>query len=182
MSSLNRRLNSTRAGGAIVTGGAVRLGRGICKKLANIGFGIVVHYRSSDVEAKSLVHEINSYGGNAVSVHCNLCDEESARSLVKRSSEAIRLNIQPLVNSASIFEHDTLQTMTVASFDNHMKANILAPTLLCSSFESHVRENNVLGASIVNILDQKLANTNGDHLAYTLSKYALAGLTDTLAR
>lgn len=36
--------------------------------------------------------------------------------------------------------------------------------------------------SIINILDQKLANSNGDHLSYTLSKYGLSGLTETLAR
>ena len=36
--------------------------------------------------------------------------------------------------------------------------------------------------NIVNILDQKLENPNPDHMSYTMSKYGLAGMSDTLAR
>ena len=48
--------------------------------------------------------------------------------------------------------------------------------------ELHKLNNGKLQSSVVNILDQKISNPNPDYLSYTASKFALLGLTDTLAR
>ena len=69
--------------------------------------------------------------------------------------------------------------MEAAAFDGIMAVNLRAPVLLSQEFAAQLsgRDDGV----IINILDQKLANTNPDFLSYSLSKYGLAGLTDMLA-
>ena len=56
-----------------------------------------------------------------------------------------------------------------------------APVLLTQAFARAERPAGAQ-ASIVNILDQRLAQPHGDQLAYTLGKYALEGFTRVAAR
>src|SRR5262249_31871960 len=85
-----------------------------------------------------------------------------------------------LINSASAFDYDTIANLTGASFDRHMRLNTLAPVLLSRAFAGALAEGQ--RGVIVNFLDFKLATPYPDHFAYTLSKYALAGATELLAR
>jgi hypothetical protein len=82
------------------------------------------------------------------------------------------------VNSASIFKHDQLEDLQEAVFLEHMRVNLFAPMELSSGLLKHVQARRKGGETIdhgavciVNLLDQKLANTNPDHLSYTMSKY-----------
>ena len=56
----------------LVTGGARRIGREICLRLAKEGFSIAVHYQTSESEAQSLVEEIESIGQKAISIQSDL--------------------------------------------------------------------------------------------------------------
>lgn len=182
---------------ALVTGGALRLGRAICLRLSEnaVAVPVVIHCNSSQAEAYELKELIESSreGARAEVVVCDLKDSAATESLVEKASLALGgVAINTLVNSASIFIHDDLESLGEGQrnlFAEHMQVNLLAPALLCKAFQSHVKARAAAGEvaprgtlSIINILDQKLANTNPDHLSYTLSKYGLAGLTDTLAR
>jgi len=180
---------------ALVTGGALRLGRAICLRLSESAVPVVIHCRSSTKEAYELKEliEASREGARAEVVVCDLKDSAAAESLVETASLALGgEGINTLVNSASMFTHDDLESLEEEGkgglFAEHMQVNLLAPALLCKGFQRHVKARIAAGdtiqsgtLSIVNILDQKLANTNPDHLSYTLSKYGLAGLTDTLA-
>lgn len=86
-----------------------------------------------------------------------------------------------LVNSASMFGQDRLETVTSADLADHYAVNAIAPVLLSQGF---VAADRPVGknASIVNILDQRLAQPHGDQLAYTLGKFALEGFTRLAAR
>ena len=68
---------------------------------------------------------------------------------------------------------------SAAEFDAHMAVNARAPMLL---IDEMARRHDGGAALIVNIGDSKLAAPNPDYLSYTLSKYALFGLTEVAAR
>jgi NAD(P)-dependent dehydrogenase (short-subunit alcohol dehydrogenase family) len=68
----------------------------------------------------------------------------------------------------------------VAEFDAHMAVNVRGPALLIEAFARAHEEGR--DALVVNLLDSKLAAPNPDYLSYTLSKQALAGLTELAAR
>ncbi|HEU4453048.1 MAG TPA: SDR family NAD(P)-dependent oxidoreductase, partial [Longimicrobium sp.] len=53
---------------ALVTGGAVRVGRAISQALAAEGMRLVIHYNSSSKPADELVDEIRRGGGEAVAI------------------------------------------------------------------------------------------------------------------
>ena len=61
-----------------------------------------------------------------------------------------------------------------------MEVNAKSPMLLIRSLNKNLGEGQT--ACVVNVLDQKIAEPNPDHLSYTASKYAMLGLTDALAR
>ncbi|XBQ15238.1 MAG: SDR family oxidoreductase [Oceanicaulis sp.] len=164
-------------GAALVTGGAKRIGRAFIEALAADGHPVAIHYNTSSHEADALAEAVRAAGGTAVTLGADLSDAEAAASLPARAREALG-PLSVLVNSASIFEDDTLETVGAESFRRHMDANTLAPALLTQGFAQAPGEN----ALVVNLLDYKLFNINADFFSYTLSKAALKAMTEMLAR
>jgi len=165
-------------GTVLVTGGAKRIGRAICLRLAQEGYSIAVHFRGSSSEADEVVAAIEELGGNAFSVKADLADADSATSLVSQVSE--KGPVFGIVNNASLFIHDDIQSIDTDSWDAHMDVNAKSPMLLIRSLNETLKGDQT--ACVVNVLDQKIAEPNPDHLSYTASRYAMLGLTDALAR
>lgn len=167
----------TERGAVLVTGGAKRVGRAFIEALAADGHACAVHYNKSSRDADALVDEIRSAGGTAFALGADLSDPVAAEGLIPRAVQSLG-PISLLVNSASIFEDDSSDTITAKTFNRHMGANLLAPALLSKAFAAQAPE----GSLIVNLLDYKLFNINADFFSYTLSKAGLKTMTEMLAR
>ncbi|MDZ4760742.1 MAG: SDR family oxidoreductase [Alphaproteobacteria bacterium] len=165
---------------ALVTGAGKRLGRAIALRYARDGCDIAVHYRSSEAGAFAVVHEIEAMGRRAFAAGF----DQSSETAVREGFAAIRVAFgrapNVLVNSASVFEWDDIATTSEASLDRHFRANLFGPVLLTRLVAEAAGEDT--RGLILNLLDQKLFNPNPDHLAYTLSKYALQGFTTLMSR
>jgi len=85
-----------------------------------------------------------------------------------------------LVNNASMFGLDGPEDMTADTLLAHFTINSAAPVLLARDVAARAQPG--APAAIVNILDQRIVHPAGDQASYTLSKLALAGATDMLAR
>ena len=168
-------------GGALVTGGAKRVGRAICLALGEAGYAVAIHHRGDEAEAKALGAEIEAKGGRAAAIHADLSNDDETSNLVTKASAAVG-PLTLLVNNASHFDDDRIETVTVESFRGHMAPNLLAPLLLIQAFAKAAAD---LGAdadpSVVNIIDQRVLRPNPQFLSYTLSKSALYTATQTLA-
>lgn len=165
---------------ALVTGAGKRLGRAVALDLAQAGWGIVAHYRSSVKEADEVVRAAQKAGAKAVAVGADLDDAAARHALVTHATQAAGAPITALVNCAAIFEHDTIATFSEEALQRHIRTNTLTPSLLAREFAEALPESE--RGVVVNFLDFKLANPYPDHFSYTLSKYALAGATELLAR
>ena len=165
---------------ALITGAGQRLGRAVALDLARAGWGVVAHYRRSAKEAEAVAAEARAGGGAAVIVGADLDDAAERRHLIAQSQEAAGATLDALVNCAAMFEHDTIDTLTEATLQRHIALNTFTPALLTREFSEALPEGG--GGCVVNFLDFKLANPYPDHFSYTLSKYALAGATELLAR
>jgi NAD(P)-dependent dehydrogenase (short-subunit alcohol dehydrogenase family) len=165
---------------ALITGGAQRLGRAVALELGRAGWGVVVHYRRSDSEALAVAEEIRESGGAVVTVRADLDDPAERTALIGEAVRAARAPLTALVNCAAMFEHDTIDTLNEALLQRHMAINVLTPCVLAREFAEALPEE--ARGVVVNFLDFKLANPYPDHFSYTLSKYALAGATEVLAR
>ena len=158
---------------AIVTGGAKRIGGEISRALAADGWHVLIHCNRSRAEAEALAAEL----GSASVVAAELADPGAADTIV-----AALDGLPPprlLVNNASRFIYDSAAEFTVAGWDANLDINLRAPALLSRAFAVRVGAGPGL---IVNLLDAKMAGPNPDFFTYTVSKLALAGLTELCAR
>lgn len=162
----------------IVTGAAKRLGAVTALAFARAGHDVVVHYNRSQSEAAAQVAKIEALGRKALAVQADLAMPGDIAALFATLANHM---IEPatLINSASIFEYDTVETLNAGSLTRHYATNTEAPVLLAQHFARTLAAGTE--GSIVNLLDQRLFNLNTDFVSYTLSKYALLGATSILA-
>ena len=164
----------------LVTGAAKRLGREIALTLARAGWRVAVHYRESQHDAIKTVADCADAAGASASFCADLSNEDEARQLLPTVIEAFGY-VDAIVNSASIFEHDTPQSFSFAAMEKHMRANAAAPIVLSQALHTHLQTRGDARGAVVNLLDQKLWNPNPDFVSYTLSKAALESANTMLA-
>ena len=199
----------------LVTGAAKRLGREIALALAKNGWRVAVHYHSSeqdaintiaDLEANTPATAINDVENSSNSAksttqakphakfQCDLSDEAGVRALLPQVIAHFG-QVDAVVNSAAIFEHDAAATFSYGALHKHLATNTGAAIVLAQALHVHmsarqksarqkeggtVELRKVQGA-VVNLLDQKLWNQNPDFFSYTLSKAALEAANTMLA-
>jgi NAD(P)-dependent dehydrogenase (short-subunit alcohol dehydrogenase family) len=163
----------------LVTGAAKRLGRVIALKLAGGGYDVAIHFRGSKADAESLAAEIGKMGRRTALVDGDLANEESLATIVPRASAALG-GLTALINCASVFEDDRIQTVTRATWDKHLNTNLRAPLVLSQAFAKQLPAG--ANGAIVNIVDQAVLNLTPQFLSYTISKAGLWTLTQTLAQ
>ncbi len=159
---------------ALVTGGAVRVGRVFVEALAADGWAVAIHCHGSSTRGQALAADLERAGRRAAVVEADLGDDDAVAGVVQAAVRALG-PLHLLVNSASIFEADTSADLTPADFRRQVGINLLAPLLLARDVAAQVPADTV--GHIVNVLDQKVAFPLPDYLSYTLSKTGLATAT-----
>ena len=174
---------------ALVTGGAKRLGRAMALYLAGRGYDVAVHYASSDKAAEDTAAAIRAMGRRAAPLQADLLDEAQTAALVGRAIEALGGPLTCLINNASIFEYDRVDTVTRQSWDRHFESNLRAPFVLMQHMARHAPtaeqdENNEprARAMVLNMIDQRVRKLTPEFMSYTLAKSALWTLTQTAAQ
>jgi NAD(P)-dependent dehydrogenase (short-subunit alcohol dehydrogenase family) len=160
----------------LVTGGARRVGAALVRALAANGHLTIVHYQRSADEARRLADEIEAGGGRCGVIQADFTDRESTGSLIARCTELFG-PIGVLVNNASGYRYDTIDTLEAGAWDENMRTNLEAPLFLAKDFARMCVE----GGSIINMLDFKVTNLNPDYFSYTVAKVGMAGATRMLA-
>ena len=160
---------------ALVTGAARRIGRAISLALAREGANVAVHYSRSEREAVELAAEIESLGVRAVALGADLADPDQLAGLVDRARGALG-TIEILVNNASIFPSDTLETIDLAGLERNIEINAWAPLVLTRAFAAQSERGHV-----INLLDSRVSGFDHTHAAYVLSKHVLSAITRTAA-
>ncbi|MEM6464597.1 MAG: SDR family oxidoreductase [Pseudomonadota bacterium] len=177
-------------GQALVTGAGKRLGREIALYLADRGLDVAVHYNSSSDEAEEVAKACRDKGVKSATLRANLIDESEMQTLVPRAVDALGGPLTVLVNSASIFEDDTIETATRESWDRHLESNLRAPFVLTQAFAAQVPEPSTGGewddvtanALVINLIDQRVRRMTPKFASYTIAKAGLWALTQTAAQ
>ncbi|HEY3398005.1 MAG TPA: SDR family oxidoreductase [Armatimonadota bacterium] len=160
---------------ALITGGAQRVGAAIALALAEQGVHIVIHYRHSAAEAEMLAREVRAAGVTARTLAGDLADPAVAEELVGHAL-ALAGTLDLLVNNASEFPPDTLETMSLPSLEHNLAVNAWAPLALSRAFRREVGH-----GQIINLLDSRMDDYDPGHASYLLSKQLLAAITRTTA-
>lgn len=173
---------------ALVTGAARRLGRAMALYLAARGHDIALHYATSADEAEEAAAGIRALGRKAVTIQADLLVETQVAKVIPQAGAALG-PLTVLVNNASIFEYDRIDTATRESWDRHMESNLRAPYVLTQGFarqcpEAEPDETGELRAKglIVNMIDQRVWKPTPEFSTYTIAKMGLWALTRTAAQ
>ena len=167
---------------ALVTGGARRIGRAIALALHHAGYAVAIQANRSLAEAEALREEITRERGRAAVVRADLADHSAVSGLVAGAVDAVG-PLSLLVNNAAMFEPDAIGALDAARFDRQFAVNLRAPLFLSEAFAAQARNlSEDLGASIVNILDQRVFKLTPHFVSYTLAKSALHSATRMLAQ
>ena len=165
---------------ALVTGGSRGIGSAICIKLAEMGFAILLNYKSNDEEANNTKQKIEALG-----VPCELLKfdvsnpEETTDVLTNWLDNNKTAKIEVLVNNAGIRQDNLIVFMTEEQWHSVINSNLTA-----FYYISKIVVKNMLAARygrIINIVS--LSGTKGmaGQTNYSAAKAGVIGATKALA-
>ncbi len=163
---------------AVVTGGARRLGRHLCDRLAARGYRVVIVYRSSAADAESLCAELTARGHEARAVRADI----SVRGDVERifrdvASREGRVDL--LVNNVGNYNPQDVTALDPDVWDATIASNLSGAYYCCYHALRHMPD----GGQIISIgmagLEGIRANRRGAD--YYVSKTGLLVITRALA-
>ena len=163
----------------LITGGARRVGAAICRRLHVAGASLLVHYRSSAIEARALQVELNALRADSVALlQADLLKGSNTAELVKGTLKRYG-RLDALVNNASSFYPTPVGEISEKAWDDLIGTNLKAPLFLAQAAAPELRKNH---GCIVNIIDIHAEQPMRNHAVYTAAKGGLLALTRSLAR
>tara|TARA_B000000609_G_scaffold45591_1_gene33185 strand:+ start:4098 stop:4820 length:723 start_codon:yes stop_codon:yes gene_type:complete len=164
---------------ALVTGGAIRIGKDICKKLHENGYNIICHYNKSEDAAKALKSELNESRKNSCEVFSlDLNNLNQVEDLLKKINKNFN-SLDLLVNNASSFFTTDLENHQDSDWDDLINSNLRGPFLLAKHCKKMLSESK---GQIINISDAMVNRGMKNYVIYSMAKAGLENLTKTLAR
>jgi glucose 1-dehydrogenase len=163
---------------ALVTGGAVRLGKAICLALAEAGVSLAIHYHSSRQPAEEVLGQAAAFGVKAALFQADLSDPNTADGLVADAGDEFG-SLDILVNNAGLYGKGRGMATTLPLIEEQFSVNLFSPLLLTRAFAAQVPEDGQ--GKVINIADAKVLQVGYDHFAYRLTKGAIIQMTRMFA-
>ena len=162
----------------LITGGAKRVGAAICRLLHAQGARLMVHYRSSRLDAEALQADLNRQRPDSVALtQADLHDLARLPLLVEHTLRHFgRLDI--LINNASSYYPTAIGEIGEAQWDDLMGSNLKAPLFLAQAAAPALKQHQ---GCIVNITDMHVERPKKGYVVYSVAKAGLATLTSSLA-
>src|SRR5512136_393940 len=163
---------------ALVTGGAVRVGKAIALALAAAGADVVINYHSSADAAIETVAEIEALGRRALAVKADVSQGNQVQTLVDAAVKQLgRLDV--LVNSASLWRRTPWAELDEAAWDQLVDIALKGPFLCARAAAPHLTAHG--DGAIVNIVDLSAIIPFRNYLPHSAAKAGLVNLTYSLA-
>jgi 3-oxoacyl-[acyl-carrier protein] reductase len=115
---------------ALVTGSARGIGRGVALALAEAGYGVAIHYRSSVNEAEQTRLEVQEFGGKAITLQADLTDSKQAEKLVLEAANQLG-GLGVLVNNVGNYKKGALTEMPLEDWHEMFDTNLHSSFYTC---------------------------------------------------
>jgi pteridine reductase len=171
--------DATKSPVALVTGGAVRVGRTIVRELAARGYRVAVHANTSLDRAQELVVELTDAGFEAAAFGAELRDEDATRAMIDRVRRHFG-RLDALVNNAAIWSATPIATVAADDVRRFFEVNALS-TFVCCQHAGLIMAEQERGGAIVNIGDWAVARPYRGYSAYFMSKATIPTMTRMFA-
>lgn len=164
---------------AVVTGAARGIGRAIALKYAKLGANLVINYRSSEEEAKSLESELKELGVEVLVVKADISNFNDANNLILMAKERFGA-VDILVNNAGITKDGLVMRMKEEDFDRVIEVN-LKGVFNCIRAVTPIMVRQKFG-KVINMASVVGITGNAGQLNYCAAKAGVIGMTKSLAR
>jgi 2-deoxy-D-gluconate 3-dehydrogenase len=164
---------------AIVTGGAMGIGRGIALRLAEAGAAVLIADLKLDA-AHATAEEIKATGGKAEAIQADASSAADARKVVEKSVSSFgRLDI--LVNNAGIYPFVPALQAKEETWDRVLAVNLKGVFLYAQAAAQQMVQAGQ-GGRIINIASIDALHPTGNLAHYDASKGGVLMLTKALAQ
>lgn len=162
---------------ALVTGGAVRIGRAIALELARHGCHVIIHYAHSEKEAAATCCDIKALGVTATAIQC---DQRSVANIQRSIAETVanHSSIDLFVNNAAIFYPTPLGEVTETQWEAFFSTNLKGPFFYAQAIAKHMAK----GGCIINIGDLYGISPSARYIPYGITKAGIIAMTKGLAK
>ena len=162
---------------AIVTGGAMGIGKGIARVFVREGARVVI----ADVnraEGEKAATELAAGTGEVVFIHCDVSSESSIREMIEKTLAQFKA-LHVLVNNAGIGVYKPVLETSTEEWDRCLAVN-LRGVFLCSKYAiPHIKQAG--GGAIVNVASVHSYQNVGGTAPYAASKGGVVALTRVMA-
>jgi len=164
---------------ALVTGGAVRVGKAISLALAGAGADIVMNYNTSSSDAQETAAGIGALGRRALTYQADVSQRDGVQAMVDAAIERFgRLDV--LVNSASVWRRTPWEELTEEEWDTKLDVDLKGAFLCAKAAWPHLIAHG--DGAIVNIVDLSALKPFPNFLAHSAAKAGLLNFTYGLAQ
>ena len=162
---------------ALVTGGGIRVGRAIALALADSGFDLVLHYRSSAGPVQEVAALVRAKGRAVTVVQADLATETGCAQVVEAAGR-----VDVVVHNAALYEAVPFAELSAQAWDRMQAVNCRAPALITRGLLAGLRASTRTGGGVV----IHIGDIGGDRPApgyahYSVSKAGILMLTRALA-
>ena len=165
---------------ALITGASQGLGACMARRLAELGFRVIVNYAHSAEKAEVVAAKIRKAGGDAIAMRCDVSNENAVISLFKELEEKFG-GVDVLVNNARVDPMSRRPDETDGMWWDHVLSIGLRGAYLCSNEFAKYAEHHRNGR-IVNLSSARAHRPNElEAIAYSTSKLAVHCLTRSYA-
>lgn len=155
------------------------MGSVVARDLAQRGYKIAIHYRTSGADALEIRDEILAAGVDSAAFQADVGKEDEVERLIGEVHDHFG-RIDVLVTTASIWSRQSLFETTQADLISNFNVNTLG-TFFTVRAAGKIMASQPEGGAIVTIGDWAIERPYPDHAAYLISKGTIPTLTRTLA-
>jgi len=164
---------------AIVTGGAVRVGKAIALALARKGAHVIITYNRSKKAAQETLKQLKTFGVETLAVKTDVSKTAQVKKLVQTVIKSFGF-IDVLVNNAAIFYKTPFEKISEKDWDSHIDIN-LKGTFNCAH-QVGLQMLKQKSGKIINIADWAGLRPYKNYIPYCISKAGVVCLTQAFAK
>jgi 3-oxoacyl-[acyl-carrier protein] reductase len=166
---------------ALVTGGSRGIGRAICLKLAELGYPVIINYKSNEEEAKHTLELITTKGSEAELLPFNVSNkEEIEKALENWAVSHPDSYIAYLVNNAGIRKDNLLVFMNDDEWKDVIETNLFSYFYITRKLIKDMMVNRY--GRIVNVVSLSGIKGLPGQTNYSAAKAGVIGATKALAQ
>lgn len=167
---------------AIITGASRGIGEAMALRLGQMGYNVVINYRSDSSKAltEALIAKLKKeYDVEGVAVQADVSRYEDCEKLVKAAVEAFGEKIDVLVNNAGITNNAPFCELPREKYMAVLETNLISAFHMCHFVVPYMVKAN--GGCVINTSSVRGLMGSAQQADYCASKAGLIGMTRALA-